>query len=98
MADGNTIIGRSAIGLRKEARVLDVAVGDTTSAGSIAKLMHHAGALGVAQLNVNWSFPKFLVYSPENATDLREMKQFSRGFGFPIGTTLTKLLPETFSM
>jgi hypothetical protein len=59
---GETIIRRSAMGIDERGEILFVGISDATSAGAIARAMHHAGAHTVAQLDVNWSFPKFLVY------------------------------------
>lgn len=59
---GETIIRRSAIGLDEGGKAVFVGISDATSAGAIARAMLHAGAHTVAQLDVNWSFPKFLVY------------------------------------
>jgi len=39
-----------------------VSIGDFLTAKSIAAGMHHAGADSVAQLDVNFSFPKFFTY------------------------------------
>lgn len=62
---GNTVIRRSAIGMSADARTLFVGIGDFTTAPAIAKAMAHAGAHNVAQLDVNWSFPRFLIYVPK---------------------------------
>jgi len=59
---GETIIRRSAMGIDERGEILFVGISDATSAGAIARAMHHAGAHTVAQLDVNWSFPKLLVY------------------------------------
>jgi hypothetical protein len=63
--DGDTVIRRSAIGLSKDGKVLYVGIGDSTTAEAMAAGMHHAGAHDVAQLDVNWSFPKFVVFGPK---------------------------------
>jgi hypothetical protein len=62
--DGDTIIRRSAIGLSTDGRVLYVGIGDFTSARALAAGMKHAGATEVAQLDVNWSYPRFVLYQP----------------------------------
>ncbi len=64
--EGETVIRRSAVGLSADGNVLFVGIGDSTTAGSIARAMAHAGADGVAQLDVNWSYPKFIVYRPRD--------------------------------
>ncbi|HHH29290.1 MAG TPA: hypothetical protein ENK57_13235 [Polyangiaceae bacterium] len=63
--EGDTVIRRSAFGLDEERKVLFVSVSNHTSARAIADGMHHAGAANVAQLDVNWSFPRFVVF-PED--------------------------------
>jgi hypothetical protein len=62
--DGETIIRRSAIGLSSDGNVLYVGIGDSTSAKAIAVGMKHAGAANVAQLDVNWAYPRFVLYRP----------------------------------
>jgi hypothetical protein len=59
---GETVIRRSALGLNPDHRVLFMGVSNATTAPALADGMHHAGPLDVAELDVNWSFPKFLVF------------------------------------
>ena len=63
---GSTFIRRSAVGLDAARRVMFVAVGDAISARAMAIAMKHAGASDVAQLDVNWTLPKFLIYRPRS--------------------------------
>lgn len=65
--DGDTIIRRSAVGTSKDAQVLYVGIGDFVSAKAIAVAMKHAGATDVAQLDVNWSYPRFVLYERREA-------------------------------
>jgi hypothetical protein len=58
----DTVIRRSAIGLDASRRILYVGISNNTTARALAEGMHHAGAVDVAQLDVNWSYPKFLLY------------------------------------
>jgi len=58
--DRNTVIRRSALGVSKNGEVLYYGIGDHTTARAIGQAMHHAGAHDVAQLDVNFSYPKFL--------------------------------------
>lgn len=60
--DGETVIRRSAIGIDRSGKVLFVAITNNTTARVIADGMHHAGAVTVAQLDVNYSYPKFVTY------------------------------------
>lgn len=62
---GTTVIRRSAIGLNEKGDVLFVSIGDFLTAQVIAKGMRHAGAHSIAQLDVNFSFPKFFTYEHE---------------------------------
>ena len=60
--DGDTIIRRSAFGLSGDKRVAFYGMGDDLSAGSLARAMKTAGAESVAQLDVNFSYPRFMIY------------------------------------
>jgi len=60
--DGKTVIRRSAVGLSADARTLFVGISNATTARALALGMQHAGARDVAQLDVNFSFPRFLLY------------------------------------
>jgi hypothetical protein len=62
--DGDTTIRRSAMGVGQRGNVLYVGIGDFTTAKAMALAMRHAGADDVAQLDVNWSFPKFVTFAP----------------------------------
>lgn len=62
--DGETVIRRSAIGLDDTGNVLYVGISNSTTAKVMAQGMLHAGAVHVAQLDVNWSYPKLLTYQP----------------------------------
>ncbi|HKY39537.1 MAG TPA: hypothetical protein VJN18_26540 [Polyangiaceae bacterium] len=65
--DGDTVIRRSAIGLNAARDVLYVSITNHSSARVLADGMHHAGAVDVAQLDVNWSYPKFVTFEPGDA-------------------------------
>ena len=60
--DGETVIRRSAIGIDRAGTVLFVSISNHTTARVIADGMHHAGATTVAQLDVNFSYPKFVTF------------------------------------
>ncbi|NUP11723.1 MAG: hypothetical protein HOW73_37225 [Polyangiaceae bacterium] len=64
--DKDTVIRRSAIGLSQDQKTLYVGISEATTATAIAKAMNHAGAHNVAQLDVNWSYPKFVTVEPKN--------------------------------
>jgi hypothetical protein len=60
--EGKTVIRRSAVGLSADRRTLLVGISNSTTARALALGMQHAGARDVAQLDVNFSFPRFLLY------------------------------------
>lgn len=62
--DRDTVIRRSAIGISQDGQTLFVGISESTTAIAIATAMHHAGAFHVAQLDVNWSYPKFVTVEP----------------------------------
>jgi len=61
--DGATVIRRSGVGLDRERNILYYASGDSLSVLTLARAMTAAGATDVAELDVNWSFPRFLFYT-----------------------------------
>jgi hypothetical protein len=87
--DGDTVIRRSAIGLGESRRVLYVGIGNNMTARALGEGMHHAGAVDIAQLDVNWSYPKFLVYGLGKEGKL-EARALMDGFEYTPGDYLTK--------
>jgi hypothetical protein len=80
--DGETVIRRSAVGLNRERDVLYVAITNHTSARVLAEGMHHAGASDVAQLDVNWSYPKFVTFEPIGHTQILHPVPLAPGFEY----------------
>ncbi|HTQ07724.1 MAG TPA: hypothetical protein VMI54_27905, partial [Polyangiaceae bacterium] len=80
--DGETVIRRSAIGLNAARDVLYVAITNHTNARVLADGMRHAGAVDVAQLDVNWSYPKFVLFEPKEAGGPRKAVALASGFEF----------------
>jgi len=76
--EGGTVIRRSAIGLSPDRQTLFVGVTNDTAAYVLADGMNHAGANQVAQLDVNWSYPRFVVFPIEGG--LRKTKSLFEGF------------------
>jgi hypothetical protein len=68
---GTTVIRRSAVGLDESGKLLFVGIGDHVTAKAMAQAMHHAGARDVAQLDVNFSYPKFVTYEEPEPGKLR---------------------------
>jgi hypothetical protein len=69
--EGKTVIRRSAVGLSADARTLFVGISNSTTARALALGMQHAGARDVAQLDVNFSFPRFLMYQEGEGSALK---------------------------
>jgi hypothetical protein len=66
--DGDTVIRRSAVGLSEKGDFLFVGIGKSTTARALATGMRRAGAVHVAQLDVNFSYPRFLLYRRDAET------------------------------
>jgi hypothetical protein len=66
--EGKTVIRRSAAGLSKDGSTLFIGISNSTTARALALGMQHAGAQNVAQLDVNFSFPRVLLYREEGDT------------------------------
>jgi hypothetical protein len=64
--DSNTVIWRSALGISADGRTLFYAAGESLTARRLAEALVAAGASNVAELDVNWSFERFLTYAPVN--------------------------------
>jgi hypothetical protein len=79
--DGDTVIRRSAIGLNAARDVLYVSITNHTSARVLADGVHHCGAVDVAQLDVNWSYPKFVTFEPGGGPE-RQAVALADGFEY----------------
>ncbi|MCA9620960.1 MAG: phosphodiester glycosidase family protein [Myxococcales bacterium] len=67
---GDTVIRRSAIGVSEDGTTLYYGIGEAMTAQALARGMKAAGSHGAAQLDVNYSYPRFLFYErpdPEKA-------------------------------
>jgi hypothetical protein len=81
--DGDTVIRRSAIGISADGNTLYSGIGDHVTARALAHGMQHVGAESVAQLDVNWSYPKFVIYQPrEKGSNELEATKLCDGFEF----------------
>ena len=99
--DKNTVIRRSAIGLSADAKVLYVAISEATSATTIATAMQFAGAVNVAQLDVNFSYPKFVtVEKAETPTSERAgswvVRAIAKGFEYTDSDYIRKEMSRDF--
>jgi hypothetical protein len=61
---GQTVIRRSAVGLDPTGKTLFYGVGESVTAGTLARAMKAAGAENAAQLDVNEAYPRFVFYAP----------------------------------
>ena len=67
---GDTAIRRSAVGLDRAGTILFYGVGDSVTAGTLARAMKAAGAEDAAQLDVNAAYPRFVFYGKPRANEL----------------------------
>lgn len=68
---GKTVIRRSAVGLDREGTTLYVAISNATTARVLTKALRHVGVYDAAQLDVNWSYTKILLFRPGEDGELR---------------------------
>ncbi len=80
--DGETVIRRSGIGLNAARDVLYVSITNHTNAKSLANGLRNAGAADVAQLDVNWSYPKVVLFEPKEPGGPRKAVALASGFEF----------------
>ncbi|RYZ08261.1 MAG: hypothetical protein EOO73_08715 [Myxococcales bacterium] len=80
--DGDTVIRRSAIGLNAARDVLFVSITNHSTARVLADGMHHVGAVDVAQLDVNWSYPKFVTFEAPSGSTERNAIALAEGFEY----------------
>jgi hypothetical protein len=59
---GETVIRRSAIGIDKAGTTLFYGFGEAVTAQALGHAMRAIGAENAAQLDVNFSYPRFLIY------------------------------------
>jgi hypothetical protein len=78
---GGTVVRRSAIGLNADRTVLYMGVSNATTARAIALGMQHAGASHVAQLDINWSYPRFVMFRRSSSGEYQGFGLFE-GFAF----------------
>ncbi len=94
--DGETVIRRSAIGMDASRNTLYVGISNHTTAHAIALGMNHAGAVNVAQLDVNFSFPKFVLFERQENGGPRKAVALAQGFEFSEDEFIRKASPRDF--
>jgi hypothetical protein len=80
--DGETVIRRSAVGINEARDILYFGISNHTTARVMAEGMHHVGAPVVAQMDVNWSYPKFVLFEPGESGPERKAVALAPGFEF----------------
>jgi hypothetical protein len=68
--DGNKEIRRSAIGLAEDGRVLYFAIGDYLTASWLADGLVAVGIRDAAELDINYSYTRFILYQPAGNGEL----------------------------
>lgn len=76
---GGTVVRRSALGLSADGKTLLMAVSNHTSPRAIAVAMLHLGAVNAAQLDINYSYPRFVLF-PKAVSGERESVSLFEGF------------------
>lgn len=93
--EGDTVIRRSAIALSQDGATLYVAVSNYTTASVLANGMRAVGGWNVSQLDVNYSFPKFLLF-PRDRAGVRHAASLFKGFLFEPNEMLTEPASRDF--
>ncbi len=80
--DGETVIRRSAVGLDATGKILFFAITNHTTAPVLARGMLHIGAPTVLQMDVNWSYPKFVLFEKDDPDGKLKALALAPGFEF----------------
>jgi hypothetical protein len=72
---GKTVIRRSALGLDATGKTLFYGLGEWITPAGIAAAMRAAGAVDAAELDVNWSYTRFLLYAPAKPGEAPEVSE-----------------------
>jgi hypothetical protein len=72
---GETTIRRSALGLDATGKTLFYSLGEWITPRGLAAAMRAAGAVDVAELDVNWSYTRFLLYGPAKPGEAPEVSE-----------------------
>lgn len=92
---GETVVRRSAVGVDQERTILYVGVSNATHARAIALGMRHAGAADVAQLDINWSYPHFVMFRPSEEGTPEGFVLFE-GFAYDDNTYISRRSQRDF--
>lgn len=94
--DGETVIRRSAMGVDAAGRFLFFGISNHTTATAMAEGMKHAGAVTVAQMDVNFSYPKFVLFERAEPNGKRLAQALASGFEFSENEYIRKRSPRDF--
>ncbi len=72
---GDTTIRRSALALDATGTTLFYGLGEWVTPGRLAAAMLAAGAVDAAELDVNWSYTRFLLYGPAKPGEAPEVSE-----------------------
>ena len=72
---GELTIRRSALGLDAGGKTLFYALGEWITPRGLADAMRAAGAMDAAELDVNWSYTRFLLYGPTKPGEAPEVTE-----------------------
>jgi len=92
---GGTVVRRSAFGLNPARNIAFVGVSNATTARAIATGMQHAGARDVAQLDINWSYPHFIMFRQSKAGQRQGYSLFD-GFAYENNEYLSRAATRDF--
>ncbi|MFO0586859.1 MAG: hypothetical protein U0441_04940 [Polyangiaceae bacterium] len=76
---GGTVVRRSALGLSEDGGVLYMVVSNSTSPRTLALAMQHLRAYSAAQLDINYSYPRYVLF-PKADSGQREATSLFEGF------------------
>jgi hypothetical protein len=92
---GGTVVRRSAVGLDRDRNILYMGVSNATTARVIALGMKHVGSSDVAQLDINWSYPHFIMFKPRKGGDRKGFSLFD-GFAYENNEYVTRPATRDF--
>jgi hypothetical protein len=72
---GELTIRRSALGLDASGKTLFYALGEWITPRGLADAMRAAGAVDAAELDINWSYTRFLLYGPTRPGEVPEVTE-----------------------
>ena len=94
---GETVIRRSAIGIDKAGTTLFYGFGEAVTAQALAHAMRAIGAENAAQLDVNFSYPRFLIYEAGAAGQAPHVESaLIPGIKYTKGEYVTEAAPRDF--